>query len=36
MTKTIRKAAITTPTDREFRIERIFDAPRDKVWREGS
>jgi len=33
MTKTIRKAAITTPTDREFRIERIFDAPRDKVWR---
>jgi len=33
MTKTIRKAAITTPADREVRIERIFDAPRDKVWR---
>lgn len=33
MTHTIRKAAITTPSDREIRIERIFDAPRDKVWR---
>jgi len=33
MTKTIRKAAITTPADREVRIERIFDAPREKVWR---
>lgn len=28
-----RKATITTPSDREIRIERIFDAPRDKVWR---
>lgn len=28
-----RKATITTPSDREIRIERIFDAPQDKVWR---
>ena len=33
MTRTIRKAAITTPSDREVRIERVFDAPREKVWR---
>ena len=26
-------ANITTPSDREIRIERIFDAPRDRVWR---
>jgi uncharacterized protein YndB with AHSA1/START domain len=26
-------AAVTTPTDREIRIERVFDAPRDRVWR---
>jgi uncharacterized protein YndB with AHSA1/START domain len=26
------KATITTPTDREIRIERVFDAPRDKVF----
>ena len=26
-------ATITTPTDREIRIERIFNAPRDRVWR---
>ncbi len=26
-------ASVTTPTDREIRIERIFDAPRDRVWR---
>jgi uncharacterized protein YndB with AHSA1/START domain len=26
------KATITTPTDREIRIERIFNAPRDTVW----
>jgi len=26
-------ARITTPTDREIRIERVFDAPRDQVWR---
>ena len=27
------KATITTPTDREIRIERIFNAPRDRVWK---
>jgi len=27
------KSAVTTPTEREIRIERIFDAPRDRVWR---
>jgi uncharacterized protein YndB with AHSA1/START domain len=33
-TETItRRATITTPSDREIRIERIFDAPRDRVWR---
>lgn len=26
------KARITTPSDREVRIERIFNAPRDRVW----
>jgi uncharacterized protein YndB with AHSA1/START domain len=26
------KATITTPTDREVRIERIFNAPRERVW----
>jgi uncharacterized protein YndB with AHSA1/START domain len=31
--KSQRKATVTTPTDREIRIERIFDAPREKVWR---
>jgi uncharacterized protein YndB with AHSA1/START domain len=25
-------AEITTPSDQEIRIERIFDAPRDRVW----
>ena len=24
---------VTTPSDREIRIERIFNAPRDRVWR---
>jgi uncharacterized protein YndB with AHSA1/START domain len=28
-----RKAAVTTPAEREIRIERIFDAPRERVWR---
>jgi len=28
-----RKATVTTPTDRTIRIERVFDAPRDQVWR---
>lgn len=27
-----RKATITTPTDREIRVERIFEAPRERVW----
>jgi len=27
------KATITTPGDREIRIERIFNAPRDRVWK---
>jgi uncharacterized protein YndB with AHSA1/START domain len=26
------KATVTTPTDRTVRIERVFDAPRDRVW----
>jgi uncharacterized protein YndB with AHSA1/START domain len=26
-------AAISTPSDREIRIERIFNAPRERVWR---
>src|SRR5262245_52771001 len=33
MTATERRATVTTPTDREIRVERIFDAPRDRVWR---
>jgi hypothetical protein len=24
---------ITTPSDREIRVERVFDAPRDRVWK---
>ena len=27
------KAKITTPGDRDIRIERIFNAPRDRVWK---
>jgi uncharacterized protein YndB with AHSA1/START domain len=27
------RATISTPTDREVRIERIFNAPRDRVWK---
>jgi uncharacterized protein YndB with AHSA1/START domain len=27
-----RKAKVTTPADREIRIERVFDAPRDRVF----
>jgi hypothetical protein len=26
------KAQITTPGDRDVRIERIFNAPRERVW----
>lgn len=25
-------STVTTPTDREIRVERIFDAPRERVW----
>jgi uncharacterized protein YndB with AHSA1/START domain len=32
-TRTSPKAKVTTPSDREIRIERIFAAPRDRVWR---
>ena len=27
------KAKVTTPSDREIRVERIFAAPRERVWR---
>lgn len=27
------KTTLTMPTDREIRVERVFDAPRDAVWR---
>lgn len=27
------RAKVTTPSDREIRIERVFDAPRSRVWR---
>jgi uncharacterized protein YndB with AHSA1/START domain len=27
------KAIVTTPGERDIRIERIFDAPRDRVWK---
>jgi uncharacterized protein YndB with AHSA1/START domain len=33
MTATAYRHTITTPTDRSIRIEREFDAPRDRVWR---
>src|SRR3954469_5621799 len=32
MTATAERATITKPTDREIRIERAFDASRDRVW----
>ena len=36
MSKTLKEptvaARVTTPTEREIRIERIFNAPRDRVW----
>jgi uncharacterized protein YndB with AHSA1/START domain len=28
-----RTATVTTPAERQIRIERIFDAPRERVWR---
>ena len=27
------EATITTPTEREIHIERVFDAPIDRVWK---
>ena len=33
MTKSSPNAKVTTPSDREIRIERIFAAPRERVWR---
>jgi len=33
MMHTSPKARVTTPTDREIHIERIFAAPRERVWR---
>jgi uncharacterized protein YndB with AHSA1/START domain len=32
-TQSSAKATVSTPTDREIHIERVFDAPRDLVWR---
>ncbi|TQF13151.1 polyketide cyclase [Myxococcus llanfairpwllgwyngyllgogerychwyrndrobwllllantysiliogogogochensis] len=31
--QTSRDAVVTQPSDREIRTERIFDAPRERVWR---
>jgi uncharacterized protein YndB with AHSA1/START domain len=33
MSRTIQPAVVSTPSDREIRIERTFNAPRAKVWR---
>ncbi|MGE3527508.1 MAG: SRPBCC family protein [Gemmatimonadales bacterium] len=33
MTRTADRPAITTPSDREIRIERVFHATRERVWR---
>ena len=33
MTGTAQAIALTTPAERIIRLERIFDAPRDQVWR---
>ena len=30
---TVTSASLTTPSDREIRVERIFNAPRERVWR---
>lgn len=32
MTQTMNRTTVTTPRDREIRIERVFDAPRERVW----
>ncbi|HEX6806603.1 MAG TPA: SRPBCC family protein [Gemmatimonadaceae bacterium] len=33
MTATRNQTKVTTPAERQIRIERVFDAPRDRVWR---
>ena len=33
MTAKSGRSTITKPTDRQIRVERVFDAPRDRVWR---
>ena len=33
MKTTLDQSQVTTPTDREIRVERVFNAPRDRVWR---
>ena len=33
MTKSSPKAKLTTPSDREIRVEREFAAPRERVWK---
>ena len=33
MKETMVPARVSTPTEREIRIERVFDAPRERVWR---
>ena len=32
-TQTATQTDITTPSDREIRVERVFDAPRDRLWK---
>lgn len=32
MTQTLNRTTVTTPRDREIRVERVFDASRDRVW----
>lgn len=31
--ETTKTAKVTTPADREIHVERVFDAPRERVWR---
>jgi uncharacterized protein YndB with AHSA1/START domain len=31
--RTSGKSTVSTPSDREIRVERVFNAPREKVWR---
>ncbi len=33
MKKSVTTSTVTTPTDREIRVERVFAAPREAVWR---